>query len=58
MDCTGSMDPYIDLCKEKISAIKEAINQAYSMNIEFGFLGFKDYEDSKHIQYLPFTEDI
>ncbi|CAD8065028.1 unnamed protein product [Paramecium sonneborni] len=59
MDCTGSMQKWIDQAKESISSIIDNFNQAVqSTQIRIAFVGYRDFSDSKPIEYHDFTTDI
>ncbi|CAD8120349.1 unnamed protein product [Paramecium sonneborni] len=59
MDCTGSMQKWIDQAKESISSIIESFNQAVSeTQIRIAFIGYRDFNDKNHIQYHDFTTDV
>ena len=44
MDCTGSMEPWIEKCKIEIAAIISYIqNQFYKINIRVSIVAYRDY---------------
>ena len=48
VDTTFSMDPYIDLTKNKINSILEQIKEEYpNVTIRIGFLGYRDFCDKE-----------
>ena len=59
LDCTASMQMWIDAAKEKIVETLECIHKEYpTYKISAGFIGYRDFHDEEQIIKLPFTEDI
>ncbi|CAD8169819.1 unnamed protein product [Paramecium pentaurelia] len=59
MDCTGSMEIWIDSARESISSIIDIFNKTVSQTlIRIAFVGYRDFKDDKHIQYHDFTTDV
>jgi len=60
MDCTGSMGPYIEMCKRKLIELVELVTTHYSnkqIEIRISFVGYHDYADTPRFRILPFTND-
>ncbi|KAF0504571.1 kinase-like protein [Gigaspora margarita] len=59
LDCTGSMDEYIEAAKEHIIKVANYVNRNNSY-IEFwvGFCGYRDHSDSDRLQILDFTNSL
>jgi hypothetical protein len=59
VDCTASMGYAIMGAKDKIG---EIVDEAYakfpSIALEFGFVGYRDYTDSKPFEIVPFTSIV
>ena len=55
MDITGSMDTYLDFAKEKILSIINKITTDSTVAVNLGFVGYRDYFDSK-VKYLIYPE--
>ena len=51
MGITGSMQEYLDFVKEKILIIIDKIIKDTNVKVKLGFVGYRDYKDSKD-QYL------
>ena len=51
MDITGSMKSYLDFVKEKILIIIDKIIKDSNVQVKLGFVGYRDYLDSKE-KYL------
>jgi len=52
MDITGSMNPYLQMAKDKIIGIIDSTKKhCGSADVKLGFVGYRDYLDSKH-EYL------
>lgn len=59
MDCTASMQPWIDAAKEKIVDTLESIRERYpDYQISGAFVGYRDFEDRDPFVRIPFTQDI
>lgn len=59
LDCTASMQVWIDAARDEIYSILAETRQEYSdADFEVAFVGYRDYGDTvQHIVY-PFTRDI
>ena len=56
MDVTGSMEPYIDKVKEDlINIINGVIEESPGIDINLGFVGYRDYYDK--FEEIDFTKD-
>ena len=55
MDITGSMATYLDFAKNKVLDIIESIKKETSATVKLGFIGYRDYHDSKD-EYLIYPE--
>ena len=55
MDITGSMESYLDFAKEKILNIINKITKDSTVSVNLGFVGYRDYHDSK-VKYLIYPE--
>ena len=56
MDVTGSMEPYIDKVKEDlINIINGIIEESPGIDINLGFVGYRDYYDK--FEEIDFTKD-
>lgn len=59
LDCTASMQSWIDAAKDKIVDTIELIQEKYpGFTIEVGFIGYRDFHDSEQFIRIPFTQDI
>eukprot|EP00435_Cladocopium_sp_Y103_P015542 s359_g3.t2 len=60
LDCTESMDQQIKAAKEKIVEIQRRIISClgHGGNIRFSVVGYRDYDDSKQFEILPFSGDV
>ena len=59
LDCTGSMQSYIDRSRNKIKDIIEEVKQQYpESEIQVGIVGYRDVQDLKRFEILPFTSNI
>jgi Mg-chelatase subunit ChlD len=59
LDCTASMQPWIDAAKEKIVDTLECIHKQYpKYKISAAFVGYRDFHDDEQIIKIPFTKDI
>ena len=56
MDITGSMDTYLNFAKEKILKIINKITKDSNVLVNLGFVGYRDYFDSKKYPYLIYPE--
>jgi len=58
LDCTGSMQSYIDRAKNKIKDIIEEVKLQYpGTEIYIGFVGYRDF-DTPEFDILPFTPNL
>ncbi|KAK9820158.1 hypothetical protein WJX72_006777 [[Myrmecia] bisecta] len=56
MDVTGSMDPWIDAAKSKVTAIMEAAETIHSGAVtRMAFVGYRDLEDARRYEVLDFV---
>ena len=60
VDCTSSMRGVLSNAKEKMKCIEEAVSQRLGVGacVRFAIVAYRDYEDTKHMQVLPFTSDL
>jgi Mg-chelatase subunit ChlD len=59
LDCTASMQPWIDAAKEKIVDTLESIHQTYpEYQIWAAFVGYRDFHDKEQFIRIPFTKNI
>jgi hypothetical protein len=59
LDCTASMQPWIDAAKERIVDTIQTIRTSHpTCQIQVGFVGYRDFHDSTHIIRIPFTTDV
>jgi len=62
IDCTGSMDSYIDAAKKQVQSIVSDIKRTYfnENKVRVAVVGYRDHDcdDSKAIEILDFEEDI
>ena len=59
MDITGSMSTYLNFAKDKVLYIIEKICKETSASVRLGFIGYRDYLDSKddYLIYPELTKD-
>ena len=58
VDCTGSMDAYIQTVKNEIYQIVENIREDHpDVKLQVAFVGYRDHTDEKRIETLPFTDN-
>ena len=57
IDCTGSMQKWIDQCKKDVRSIIETIREKNPANIKIriSVIGYRDHSDLERIECLPFT---
>ena len=55
MDITGSMSTYLNFARDKVMQIIEKITKETSASVNLGFIGYRDYNDSKD-EYLIYPE--
>jgi hypothetical protein len=53
MDCTSSMEPWIQAAKEQIRNILQNFPHA---NFQVGFIGYRDHGDTQPLVVVPFTD--
>jgi len=64
MDCTGSMDPWMDQAKANVSSIVEwfksgkASSEKHEYKVRVAFIAYRDVEDVKRREFIDFTEDM
>ena len=59
IDCTGSMDPYIDQVKTKIEELVAHCKMTFAdLVLKVAFVGYRDHNDEERITSLSFTDDI
>jgi hypothetical protein len=60
VDCTGSMQPYIDMVKSTLNNIVDKLKMKFkSFEMRVSFVGYRDHADKDYrITCLPFTENI
>ena len=58
MDTTGSMKKWINEAKKRLSDIIEHFRKKYRRyKLRIGFIGYKDFGDEGHLDFVDFTED-
>lgn len=60
LDCTGSMQDWIDAARDQIHAIIEQTQHDVETGLTFevGFVGYRDFGDVEQYINIPFTRDI
>lgn len=59
LDCTASMQPWIDAATEKIIDILESIEERYpECQISAAFVGYRDFHDEEQFIRFDFTNDV
>jgi len=60
VDCTGSMQPYIEEVKDKIHAVVTALKRtSRKLDLRLSFVGYRDFGDGKdRVRTLPFTRNV
>lgn len=60
IDTTASMGPYIGEAKDQIRRIVADIKKAFlnESQVRISVVGYKDHEDTPHIQFLDFTPSV
>lgn len=59
LDCTASMQPWIDAAKEKVVDILDSIYKRYpDCQISASFIGYRDFHDEHQFIKVPFTQNI
>ena len=59
LDCTASMQPWIDAAKDKIVDTLNSIRQRYpDYQITAAFIGYRDFHDREQFIRIDFTPDI
>ncbi|KAL4481537.1 hypothetical protein ABPG74_007626 [Tetrahymena malaccensis] len=58
VDCTSSMQPWIDFVKQSIRDIIDQIKKTYStFSFRYSFVGYRDFGDAK-VKNFDFNEDL
>jgi hypothetical protein len=58
VDCTGSMEPWIQAAKDQMKAILEKTQSDHSdadLRFQVAFVGYRDYGDEHQFEVVPFT---
>ncbi len=59
LDCTASMQPWIDAARDKIVDTLGSIHQRYpEYQIWGAFIGYRDFHDKEQFIRIPFTKNI
>lgn len=59
LDCTASMQPWIDAAKDKIVDTLESIREKYpDYQISAAFIGYRDFHDREQFIRIDFTQNI
>jgi len=59
LDCTASMEQWIEAAKEKIVGTLDSIQQRYpESQIWAAFIGYRDFHDRDQFIRIPFTKNI
>ena len=62
MDCTGSMQKWIDRAKETLIEIVDKVvkecEEDVDLTVRISFVGYRDIGDTDIFEILPFTNDI
>jgi len=59
LDCTGSMQPYINAAKTRIRTFVKTIGETYpDIPLRIAFIGYRDIRDSERIVTVPFQSDL
>ncbi len=59
IDCTGSMQPYIDMAREKVREIIATLKSQYSdAKVRIAILGYRDIRDKKRFEGFQFSKKI
>ena len=59
LDCTASMQPWIDAAKDKIVDTLGSIQNRYpEYQIWASFIGYRDFHDKEQFIQIPFTKNI
>ena len=57
VDCTASMEPWIQAAKDQVMMIVRSTQEQYSEAMfETAFVGYRDYEDAERILRISFTD--
>lgn len=56
MDITGSMQNHLDFAKKNILSIINIITSNSTMKVNLGFVGYRDYLDTRQYRYLIYPE--
>jgi hypothetical protein len=59
MDCTGSMQTWINAARDQIRTILDQTRQTHpTAAFQVGFVGYRDFGDREQLITIPFTVDI
>ena len=60
MDCTGSMQDWIDTARDQIQTIIDQTRKEVEQGLTFevGFIGYRDFGDAEQHIGIPWTRDI
>jgi hypothetical protein len=59
VDCTGSMQMWIDQVREKVLEIAADVKRTYpNVNLRMAFVGYRDFGDRVPLLVLPFTKEL
>jgi len=62
MDCTSSMQSWINRAKETLIQIVEKVvkdcEEDGKLSVRISFIGYRDIKDKNRFSILPFTDDI
>jgi len=59
MDCTGSMEPWLDVTRQKISAVVAEIQKTFhDTDLRLAFVGYRDFDDKPQFEILNFQMNI
>ena len=59
VDCTKSMDPYINQTKADVEHVVNEIKRVFENDVKVAFVGYRDHKDGpKRIESLEFTDDV
>lgn len=55
IDCTGSMEKFIDNAKSKIKQISSTIQTKFNATLRVAIVGYRDLCDKQPVEVMPFT---
>jgi len=59
IDCTGSMQPYIDMARDKIKQVIKKVKSQYpNSEIKTAIVAYRDVKDKKRFEVFPFSESV